>query len=736
MKKFFKSLLVVILLGGAVAGGGYYYLNYFKKPDYQEIFNAVPDNAIFVIETSNAPKAWDEFTQSDIWKHLSLNPNLAEIDSYMTYFEEILAYPGVNALFHGGLADRNILLSAHLVGGNDYDFIYIVDMKKAPNVLAFSKALTLAGYDIQERKYKGETIIELHDNTSTDVIYMTLYDNLLLVSYVGSLIEDALLHRLEDKWTSKESFIKVAGSIRNTQLANFYFNFKQLPGFVNVFAGQEIAGLDNVAQQLAFSAFGFFVDNTFLRLNGFTSVDSMPSYFKALSNVNPGKSRVHEILSDQTALYFSLGFESFNSFYAALTSQYSASSPDDFEDIQGNVQKLEKLLKINLQENVFNWIGQEIVFAKMRPQANERAEDVLVAIHAHDIQFAKDGFAHIIKQVERRSPAKFSETEYKNFTIAYLDVKGFFRVFLGKLFDKLEKPYITYIEDYVLMSNSLETLKKAIDDYALGQTLHHNEKFVAFRENFAIKSNISIYIQMPKLYESLISFADADDKKAIEENKELILSFARIGFELNAENGVFSNLFLAEHDTSALDEDKMDLIEQNTMDSSSVVSILEIDLLNQISDSSVFANGPVKIYFDSTQNNVFMEAMAVSGKLNGMAKIYHPNGKMNANLNYKNNVLHGECIFYYDDQNFTKKIMAAFKDGKLDGELREFYQTGAQKSILLYQNNLLDGEAKYFYPSGSIKMEGEYADSLKTGKWKFYDEKGLIISKKRYKKGV
>jgi len=241
---------------------------------------------------------------------------------------------------------------------------------------------------------------------------------------------------------------------------------------------------------------------------------------------------------------------------------------------------------------------------------------------------------------------------------------------------------------------------------------------------------------MPKLYNSLMTFADDDDKKAIAENKELIMSFARIGFELTAQNGVFSNLFLAEHDTSALDEDKMDLIEQNITDSSSVTSILEIELLNQINDSSVFANGPVKIYFDSTQTNVFMEAMSVGEKLNGMAKIYYPNAKIYANLNYLNNALHGECTFYYNNPNLTKKIIATYKNGMLHGELREYYETGAQKSILLFENNLLDGEAKYFYPSGSIKMEGEYADSLKTGRWKFYDDKGQMISKKRYKKGV
>ena len=31
-------------------------------------------------------------------------------------------------------------------------------------------------------------------------------------------------------------------------------------------------------------------------------------------------------------------------------------------------------------------------------------------------------------------------------------MKGFFRLFFGKLFDKFEKPYYTYVDDYALGS--------------------------------------------------------------------------------------------------------------------------------------------------------------------------------------------------------------------------------------------------------------------------------------------
>jgi antitoxin component YwqK of YwqJK toxin-antitoxin module len=396
---------------------------------------------------------------------------------------------------------------------------------------------------------------------------------------------------------------------------------------------------------------------------------------------------------------------------------------------------MEKLLKINIQDNLFNWIGQEIVFAKFRPDETTRMEDVVVAIHAKDIQQAKDGFGHILQQVQRRLPIKYKTLNYKNYDIFYLDVKGFFKVFLGKLFDKLEKPYIAYIEDYVVMSNSLPTLQKEIDDYLMGQTLSRDEKFMSFHDNFSNKSNISMFIQMPKLYTNLYQFSSTDDKKSIHDNKDLILSFARIGMQFTANDGMFQNYILADHDTAAMNDDNLELMIDSTSENSSIYDINSIDILHDINDSLILANGPYKLYYDEANTCLKFEAMVVSEKLNGMSKLYYESGKLMANLNFKNNLLEGECTFYYEDANSTKKLTADYKNGLINGTCREFYENGAQKSVIKFEKGKPEGDARYFYPTGSIKMEGEFKDSLKTGRWKFYDEKGKLQSKKRFRKG-
>lgn len=63
------------------------------------------------------------------------------------------------------------------------------------------------------------------------------------------------------------------------------------------------------------------------------------------------------------------------------------------------------------------------------------------------------------------TPVKIKTANYKDFEINYVEMKGFFRLFFGKLFDKFEKPYYTYVDDYVVFSNKAASLLSFVEDY-------------------------------------------------------------------------------------------------------------------------------------------------------------------------------------------------------------------------------------------------------------------------------
>ena len=71
MKKFFKTLLILIIIGAIGAGGYYVYTNYFSKSDGRDAFTLVPEDAIFIVESTNLNEGWNAISNSKVWHHLA-----------------------------------------------------------------------------------------------------------------------------------------------------------------------------------------------------------------------------------------------------------------------------------------------------------------------------------------------------------------------------------------------------------------------------------------------------------------------------------------------------------------------------------------------------------------------------------------------------------------------------------------------------------------------------------------
>ena len=119
---------------------------------------------------------------------------------------------------------------------------------------------------------------------------------------------------------------------------------------------------------------------------------------------------------------------------------------------------------------------------------------------------------------------------------------------------------------------------------------------------------------------------------------------------------------------------------------------------------------------------------------------------------------------YQIDENFTGQVIKKykngqvksienFKNGKLNGEFKEFFENGSlfqigtfkngdMKNIkvfyengkLKFEQNLKDRKGKYrgYYPNGKLEVEGEVFQGDEIGLWKYYSEEGNLL-KTEYK---
>ena len=106
------------------------------------------------------------------------------------------------------------------------------------------------------------------------------------------------------------------------------------------------------------------------------------------------------------------------------------------------------------------------------------------------------------------------------------------------------------------------------------------------------------------------------------------------------------------------------------------------------------------------------------------------NGQVKSIENFKNGKLNGEFKEFFEDGKLFQ--IATFKNGDMKN-IKVFYKNGNLK----FEQNLKDRKGKYrgYYPNGKLEVEGEVFQGDEIGLWKYYNENGSLSSEGMYKEG-
>ncbi|MEI6764289.1 MAG: DUF3352 domain-containing protein [Bacteroidota bacterium] len=720
-----------------IAIGSFVAWIWFSESGKRNALSVIPNDAIFVIETSNLTKGWSTLSESAMWKHLMGNPKFDDINQSALSLDSLIkGNETMDMLF----TDRQLVISAHMISATDYDFLFAVDLTKGSKIAFIKNYIKeiMGYYDFAmgKKDYLGYEIITLTSTITGEVLYISFIENVLVCSYSEQIIDKSIAQKDKPYWLDDPYVKRATVDLKKDKLFNFYLNFSQIGNYLRCFLSEPGDIVKSLNDNLRIAALNMTLENERLTLSGFLNVnDSLPSYFRALSQIKPGKLGAYDIVSDRAALYVAMNFEQSGEFFSKLKETFATDDTAHFQDYDKSIKKVEKFLKVNLDEDFFSWIGNEISFVKMQPTANAGENDAIAIVHASDMDAAKAGLDHIMKQVKKKSwgAFKFDDKDYKNFTIRYLQYGGFLKLFFGSLFKKFDKPYFTYIDDYVVFSNSPSSLMDFIDDYSAGKTLSHNKEFMAMKDGFEARSSVFAYIQMPKIYSHLYYYSKNEKRKGIKDNKEIILGFTRIGFQMVSQDKMFRTQLSAEFNQDALYDAELESIESAAEE----LYLTEIDsgrFKPELRESQLLVNGPAKVYYaDST--TVKAEGRVADGNLTGLWRSYFESGKIMSAVNYEEGKATGIGLFYFDADKQITRAEVTFEEDLITGTYREFYENGQRKAMIEFSDGMPDGSAEFYYDSGILKISGQYRKGVKSGKWKHYTETGELIDKEKWKKG-
>jgi hypothetical protein len=250
-------------------------------------------------------------------------------------------------------------------------------------------------------------------------------------------------------------------------------------------------------------------------------------------------------------------------------------------------------------------------------------------------------------------------------------MKGLFKALLGKFFARYDKPYYTIVNNFVIFSNHPQTLKSIIDDYLDKNTLVKSDEFRAFRKEFDDEGSVFVYLNTPVLFNTVKKLVDSPTRGDMDRNKEYIVCFRQVGFQLVPDNGNFKTT-LAEQfvapepapvlvaatdaaaDSLAEQEEPAPLEAMVTTEASDPMELPYIYAqdLNKTSYTAYFPDSTVQLQVELR-----------NGFKDGSYTEYHPNGEVKMRGHFKRDQRDGLWRLY--DEEGKQVMKRSYQEGEI-----------------------------------------------------------------------
>jgi antitoxin component YwqK of YwqJK toxin-antitoxin module len=637
MKKFL--LVFGALLLGAAGYLGYKF--YWEETQNLNAIYLIPKDAVYVISTEDPIGNWKEIRKSAIWEHLRTNRYFAELTSSANTLDTLLRD---NEMLFDLVGSKRLLVSAHTISSHKFDHLFVVDLAKTAKFAEFKtllKKIISQGFSLTERSHKGIDILELLDKKTNETLYMAFINNNLVMSYTGKLVEASIEQKDEPTLGRDQNFIEVSQKTGNSKMIRMYVQYAYMDEFAAVFDFTDQPWINKLSQSLYFTGIDAdLIGGNEIIAKGFSNLNEINfSYLLAMQNSGTGSHDIAKVAPLRTGTYISFGFESYSKFYDNYMSILER-NPEEYQSVMDNKEQIEKLLKIDMKKNFIDWIDDEIGFLKYETETFGPKNDFALVIKAKSAGEAKDNLDFIAEQVRKRTPVKFKEVDYKGYTISFMSVKGFFKFFLGGFFKKLDTPYFTIIDDYVVFTNSPNSLKYVIDNYIDGKVLQQSAYYKSFKKNFEDQSNVFVYVNTPRYYESFASNFAGQTKADLMKNRTYFTGFTQIGLQLFPQNEMFKNILAVkfvepnimeqqpEFQLISEDEDEFD-------DGEEIIAGVSNDTIITIPEINPDDFNAKEFKYNYTTGELRYEVELKDGKKHGLYKEYYRNGELKLKGKFK-----------------------------------------------------------------------------------------------------
>ncbi|MEO5644940.1 MAG: DUF3352 domain-containing protein [Bacteroidia bacterium] len=552
MSKRNRILIIIaaILLTGAGVLG-FLKIRTLKTPS-RDALEAIPTSAFCVISTNDVHGTWEKLNQGNlVWDALNETDWASSVSHSSSAIDSLLAAdPEIASFFE----DRECWLSLHFTGSVGFDYLLAASFPSSGDMQDFAEFInnkSASQAKINATTWKGNSIYKIIPPGNSE-FFIGMRDGVVLVSANEELLKTGM-DQMEKGQTLKKDkgFMAVHQTAGEKAAANVYINYsKLLVGLKRISNDNFHDRLESLSNFAQWTELDLSLRPNAVLLNGYTSSpDSAKNFLGVLKGQQPQLIEVASVLPAATITFASFGisnFQLYNQRYDAYLEHEGLA-----EERRDKLAQLKKNYGFDPDEQVANWLGNEIAMAKV-PSIDGGLTTIALLSSANTAETKLT-----LRGLEIKSDTVVAEStiDSSGFLIRKLPVPGMLPATFGEMFHDLYDAYYTIIQQYVVVAPDENSLRAFIASNINGTTLAHNRAYADFATNISLEASLTLYAAPGHSEGTLRANASAGFAEDLKIHSGLLHRFdgAVLQYSTGGNDLYYTNIFIRHNPTTKKD---------------------------------------------------------------------------------------------------------------------------------------------------------------------------------------
>lgn len=526
----FKYILLALVAVLFFAAAFFYYQKAWGRAE-ADVWAFVPENAVLVYETAQAPLVWQELQQQPAGEILQALPHFEQLNRHKSFLDSILSDD-----LAGFLSERQLLLSLHVTGNNSFDYLFYFPLQEVKDESSLRELTDFfkknPDYQHSTRTYHKREIEEVKHVASGKRFSYLLQNGVFLGSFTPFLLEDVI--RQLDAPEEQMSFRKQHQALfqlthLDADQGNLYVNGNRLTSFFNVFFKNAA-----IEEPLPYAAkMDVKLNQDGVLLNGYSVPENGEEapYLQALLQEEPQELGVADLLPLKTTSLHFFGFENGASWQQKLVKAGAVPAWAALVEKHPEAAELPLLL------------GKRVLLARLESLRKE--EKKLLYFHAPTESETAKKFKALALAASSAAGDSLFQEEFSGHSLIHLPYSQFPAALLGSAFAGFEECFYVQLGDYLILSNSMQELKMLLLDIENDNTWQKSLAVYQFLEKTNQEMNYGFYVNTERAWASLLSAAEPDWQAFLERYGMWLRQFNMMGVQLSSlDEGFYTNVFL------------------------------------------------------------------------------------------------------------------------------------------------------------------------------------------------